>query len=156
MTDTLKSICEQCVHLRNPQLDFILSTSKRQRDIIERDLRELVSAASHELEKAVVILAGGLFESALYSFIQAQSGYLALRRPGFQFRPDYGLPDFVNTFNRWFSAIHRIPGVVVEYRDLVHINRELQQPVDFCRKAAEDMLVRLDALLGKLRGYPAI
>jgi hypothetical protein len=136
MSDTLESICERCAHLLNPQLDFIPSGSERQRNIIVRDLRELVSAASLEQEKTVVILAGSIFESALYCFIQAQSGYLALRRPGFQFKPEYGLQDFVNTFNRWFSATFRIPDIIVRHRDLVHINRELQQQPGVCPKCS--------------------
>ena len=46
MTDTLRSICEQCIRLNNPQLDFIPEHLARQKEIIRRDLVELVSAAA--------------------------------------------------------------------------------------------------------------
>jgi predicted component of type VI protein secretion system len=49
MTDTLKSICGQCPHLNNPQLDFIPEDLRRLKEIILRDLKELVSTASSEL-----------------------------------------------------------------------------------------------------------
>jgi hypothetical protein len=67
MPDTLRSICEQCTNLNNPQLDFV--SDERHREIISQDLRELIAAASAEPErhKSVVILAGGLLEAILYS-----------------------------------------------------------------------------------------
>jgi hypothetical protein len=73
MTDTLKSICDQRTHLKNPQLDFIPSDFARDREILTRDLRELTSAAAAENEKTVVILAGGILEAILYSFIHDRS-----------------------------------------------------------------------------------
>lgn len=69
MTDTLKSVSAQCVHLLRPQLDFIPEESPRHREIILRDLQELISAASLEQTKTVIVLAGCLFESVLYCFI---------------------------------------------------------------------------------------
>jgi hypothetical protein len=155
MTDTLKSICEQCVHLRNPRLEFIAKESQRQREIILRDLSELVSAASQELEKTVVILAGSLFESILYCFIQAQSPYIALRRGTFVFNPEHSLENYVEIFNRWFSRTLSIPDIVIDYRHIVHINRELKFGTDVCRSGAEEMLRLLNALLGEVALYPA-
>jgi hypothetical protein len=150
MTDTLKSICEQCARLNNPQLEFIPTESQRQKEIILRDLKELVSAALGEQEKSVVVLAGGLFEAVLYSFIQAQSSYIAARRGSFAFDPEQSLDNFVSIFNRWFSDVFTIPDIVVSYRDVVHINRELQHAVDVCPRASREMLRILDTLLGKL------
>jgi hypothetical protein len=150
MTDTLKSICEQCIHLHNPQLDFIPEEFYRQREIILRDLQELASASSLELEKTVIMLAGGLFEALLYCFIQAQNDYIIARRGSFTFDPEKGLGNFVSTFNTWFSDVLTIPDTVVGYRDMVHINRELKFPPDICPRAAREMLRLLDSLLGKL------
>ncbi len=153
MTDTLKSICEQCTHLHNPQLEFIPAELQRQREIILRDINELVSAASLEREKTVIVLAGGLFESVLYSFIQTQSDSIAARRGSFTFNSEHSLENYVSILNRWFSTVFTLPDAVVGYRDMVHINQELKQPPDACRNAAPEMLRLLDTLLGKLSEY---
>lgn len=110
----------------------------------------LVSAAIREEDKSVILLAGGLFEAVLYSFIQAQSDYIAVRRGSFTFNPDHDLGNYVNIFNRWFSDIVTIPDTTVEYRDMVHINRELKFPSDIRSRAAQEMLRSLDMLIGKL------
>ncbi len=122
MTDTLKSICEQCTHLRNPQLEFISQELQRQKEIILRDLKELLSAASLEREKSVIVLAGGLFEAVLYCFVQAQKDYIAVRRGSFSFDPEQSLDNYLSIFNRWFSDVLTVPDIVVDYRDMVHIN----------------------------------
>jgi hypothetical protein len=154
MTDTLKSICEQCIHLHNPQLEFLPESLLRQREIILRDLRELVSAASQEHEKTVVVLTGCIFESILYCFIQLQSDYITARRGvDFTFNPDHSLDNYVSVFNRYFSELLAIPDMVVDYRDVVHINRELKHPSEVCQTAAPEMLRLLDALLGTLTRY---
>ena len=156
MTDTLKFICEQCIHLHNPQLEFIPQQLQRQRAIILRDLKELLSAASLEQEKSVIVLAGCLFESVLYCFIQAQSGYIAILRAGpFRLNPEkQGLSNYVSIFNRWFSGVVvAIPDLIVGYRDMVHMNRELEYPPDVCRSASREMLRLLDTLFGKLEEY---
>jgi hypothetical protein len=153
MTDTLKSICDQCAHLKNPQLDFIPSHFARHREILIRDLRELASAAAAENEKTVVVMAGGIIEGVLYSVIQGQSSYIEERRGTFEFNPDHSLQNCVNIFNRWLN--HLAPGVVlpdsvVYYRDLVHINHELSSQPGVCTGASREMLLILNALLGGL------
>ena len=153
MTDTLKSICEQCAFLLNPQLEFVPQESQRQQEIILRDLRELISAASLEHEKSVTVLSGCLFESVLYTFIQGQRSYIAARRGSFTFNPEHNLDNYVSIFNRWFSDVLAIPDSIVGYRDMVHINRELKYPPDACRNASREMLRLLDSLLGKLAEY---
>ncbi len=154
MIDTLKSICDQCAHLHNPQLEFISEKSERERQIILRDLRELVSAASLEHEKSVIVLGGGLFESILYCFISAQGDEISLRRgETFTVNPDHSLDNYVRIFNRYFSTLLEIPDIIVAYRNMVHINRELKYPPDTCRSAAGDILRFLNMLLGKLMEY---
>jgi hypothetical protein len=156
MTDTLKSICEQCIHLHNPQLDFISEQSQRQKDIILRDLKELVAAASLESEKSVIVLAGGLLESVLYGFIQTEAAQIAARRGSFTFNPDHNLGNYASIFNRWFSSLLTIPDTAVDYRDIVHINRELNYPPDICSSASRELIRLLDTLLGKLAQYASI
>src|SRR5579862_4472769 len=150
MTDTLKSICEPCAHLNNPQLDFIPVQFARHREIILRDLREIVSAASVESEKAVVILCGSLFEAILYVFLQSQLTFIEqLRGQPFTLNLEESLQHFVNVFNKYFKrAIPNavLPDFVVDYRDLVHINRELNSPMNICAVASRDMLLRLNSL----------
>ncbi len=153
MTDTLKSICEQCAQLLNPQLDFLPEQSARHKEIILRDLGELVSAASLELEKGVVVLAGGLFEAVLFSFIQSQEDSIADRRGSFAFDPEQSLDNYVSIFNRYFRKVTTIPDIVVEYRNMVHINQELHSAPDACRNAAPLMLRLLDSLLEGLSDY---
>jgi hypothetical protein len=159
MTDTLKSICEQSTHLNDPRLDFIPVELSRHREIILRDLKELVSAAYNEaeLEKTVTILAGTLLEAVLCGFIQSQQDYIAARRPGgFTFNPEHSLENYVNIFNKWYKNILPnafLPPWVVEYRDLVHINRELNSPSDVCAYASRDMLRILNTLLGELAQF---
>lgn len=153
MTDTLKSICEQCAYLQNPRLDFLPAGLERQKGIILRDLKELVGAASLGQEKATVVLAGGLFESILYVFVQSQAGYIAARRGSFTFDPEQSLGNYASIFNRWFADVFSIPDVVEDYRDIIHINRELQYPPDLCPRAAGEMLRFLDAFLEKLSAY---
>ncbi len=154
MTDTLRSTCELCTHLHNPQLEFLPDNFQREREIILRDLGELVSAAFQERQKTVVILAGCVFESILFCFIQSQSDYIAARHGiPFTFNPEHSLNNYVNVFNRFFSGLVAIPDVVVEYRDIVHINQELKRPFDVCHTAAPDMLKLLDSLLDRLSAY---
>lgn len=150
MTDTLKYICGQCKHLHNPRLDFIPQEAERQKQIILQDLKELASAGSLEQEKTVILLAGTLFESILYCLLQAQEGYIASRRGSFTFDPEQNLDNYVNIFNRWFSEVLTIPDIVIEYRNMVHMNQELKFPSDIRERAARDMVRLLDALLGKL------
>lgn len=157
MTDTLKSICEQCTHLRNPQLEFLPQESQRQKRIILRDLRELVGAASNEQERSVVLLAGGLFETVLYSFIQGQTEYISARRGAeFRFHPGHDLSNFISIFNTWFSDISRVPDTVVRYRNTIHINCELNSDEEICPRGARDLLRQLNLLLGALEGYSRV
>ena len=156
MTDTLKSICEQCIHLKTPKLEFIPVGFARHRQVILRDPAELVSAATKNHEKTVVILSGCVLESVLFSFIQSQEAYITSRRGNFTFNPDRSVDNFVSIFNRWFRDI--LPGVVlpdlmVDYRDLVHINRELNAAEDICESASRDMLRIVDRLLGELNQF---
>lgn len=158
MADTLKSICAQCTHLNNPQLEFVSDRQRRLRDILLRDLNELAGAAASELEKVVVILCGVILEAILYGFIEGQSHYIAARRGEFEFDPERGLEDYKNIFNRWFRDSMpnaRLPDSVVGYRDLVHVNRELNSPSDVCGRAAREMLRLLDALLEELSAFTA-
>jgi hypothetical protein len=156
MTDTLRSICEQCTHLNNPQLDFIPAHLARHREIILRDLRELLSVASNEHEKACVTLAGSVLEAVLFSFLQGQEAQIAARRGMYTFDRDQDLQNYLNIFNKWFGRDFRnlqLPDVLVDYRNLVHFNRELSLPPDECRKAARTLLRTLDALIGELASY---
>lgn len=156
MTDTLKSICEQSTHLNNPRLDFIPATSARHKEIIIRDLRELVAVASDGHEKACVILAGRILEAILFSFIQGQATQIAARRGRFIFDPDQGLENYLDIFNRWFGIDFpnlELPDILVDYRNLVHFNRELSLPADECRKAALMLLRTLNSLIGELPTY---
>lgn len=153
MTDTLKSICDQCAYLNNPQLDFIPIDFSRHREILRRDLRELTSVAGAENEKSVVILAGAILEAILYSFIQGQSEYIAERRGTFKFNPDHSLQNYLSIFNRWLNHLTPsvvLPDSVVYYRDLVHINNEINSRPGVCTNASREMLRILDALLGGL------
>lgn len=68
----------------------------------------------------------------------------------FTFDPEGSLDNYISIFNRWFSDFLTIPDIVVGYRDIVHINQELQYPPDICPRAARDMLRLLDNLLGRL------
>jgi hypothetical protein len=153
MANTLKSICEQCTHLHNLHLKFIPDKLKREKAIIQRDLKELVSAATIEQQKTVIVLAGGLFESVLYCFIQAQTMNIVARDDSFTFNPELHLNNYAKVFNLRFPNLPAIPDVIIDYRNMVHINRELKQPEDICRTAAQEMLKFLDALLGSLSEY---
>jgi len=158
MTDTLKSICEQCAHLNSPRLDFIPAQLVRHRDIIIRGLRELVLATSSESEKTVVVLCGILLEAILYTFIWSQQSYIAQRRGSFTFYPEQSLSNYVSIFNRWFSDVLPnavLPDFVIDYRAIVHINRELQFPPDICGVASRDFLRILDSFLGEISQFPA-
>jgi len=159
MPDTLKSISEQCAQLNNPQLEFIPSDFTRHREIILRDLRELVSAASEEREKTVVVLAGSILEAVLYTFIQGQQGYIAERRGTFEFDPKLSLQNCVQIFNRWFRDAMpsvSLPDSVVDYRDLVHINRELNSAPEVCTTGSREILRLLDALLAELASFASM
>jgi hypothetical protein len=175
MTDTLKSICERCPYLNEPQLDFIPDSSTRERTIIARDLSELVSAAAAELEKTVTVLAASILEAVLYTFLKSREAYIAKRRearlrsrhekgdpleeaerPWFKFNPEQDLSQYVSIFNRWFRDV--LPNavllpVVVSHRDLVHFNQELKSAPDICPRAAREMLRILNAFLGELAQF---
>jgi len=156
MTDTLRSICEQSTHLSNPRLDFIPTELSRHREIIRRDLRELVSVASTGHVKACVVLAGSLLEGILFSFLQGQEKRIAERRGTFTFDPDRSLQNYLDIFNKWFGRDFpdlKLPDVLVDYRNLIHFNQELSAPIDECEKAARTLLRTLDALMGRLAGY---
>ena len=157
MTDTLRSICEQSTYLNNPRLDFIPDSLPRHKEIILRDLRELVSVASGEHEKAVVVLAGSILETVLCSFLKVREAQItALRGEEFTFPPKPGLQDYLNIFNKWFR--NEFPSLqlrddIVDYRHLVHFNRELESPPGECGRAARMLLRTVDALLGELAQF---
>lgn len=155
MTDTLSSICGQCTHLRNPQLDFIPSELQRHKQIILRDLSELISAASHELEKTVAILAGSILEALLFGFLKGQESFITARLgKKFILNPKKdGLQKFVNVFNCHFRdrfPIGRLTDIVVRYRDLIHFNCEVSSSPEICQEASRFMLRILNTLLGQL------
>jgi hypothetical protein len=157
MTDTLKSISEQCPHLNAPQLDFVPSAATRHAEIIQRDLAELVVAASLELPKAVVLLAGSLLEAVLYCFLSGQETYIAaIRGTEFLFDPSMGLQNYKEIFNRYFrKAIpgSDLPDFIVWYRDTTHINKELALPEDTCARASRELLRVLNKLIGDLATF---
>jgi len=156
MTDALRSICEQCTYQNNPRLDFIPAQLTRHKEIILRDLREIVSVASNEHEKACVMLAGSVLEAILFAFLQGQEAQVAARRGRFTVDPDQDLQNYLNIFNKWFGRDFpnlELPDVLVNYRNLVHFNRELSLPPDECRKAALTLLRTLDALIRELSAY---
>ncbi len=162
MTDTLRSICEQCSHLSNPRLDSIPQDLTRHREIIRRDLAELVSVASAELAKSVVCLAGSVLEAVLFGFLKGQESFITARRIAKGLTPEEAeftvdaeesLQTYVNVFNRYFSdqfPQDLLPDSVVRYRDLIHVNREAESAPETCTEASENMLRILDALLGEL------
>ena len=153
MTDTLRSLCEQYFHLNNPPLDFL---PQRHREIILRDLRELVSAASAELEKTVTIMGGSIIEAVLFSFLKDREEFIKERSGGFEFPPRVDLQNCVNIFNCWFRDLLPnvdLPNAVVDYRNLVHIEIELNSPPDICARASRDMLRILNTLLGELTQF---
>lgn len=103
----------------------------------------------------MVILAGCVFESILYVFIQAQIDYISIRRGGaFNFKPEDSLGNFISVFNKYFSSgPDDVPDLVAKYRDMIHINRELNAPTDACRNASRDMLHHLNRLIGQLAAF---
>ena len=154
MTDTLRSICEHCTHLNSPRLDFIPDELRRHREVILRDLAELVSAASAELKKSVVCLAGSILEGVLFGFLKGQEPYISARREAeFVVDPEESLQTYVNVFNRYFSnqfPKDLLPDFLVAYRDLIHINHEVEASPQVCHEASRNMLRILDTLLGEL------
>ena len=157
MTDTLKSICEQCHQLSAPRLDFLPAAATRHADIIRRDLTELVAAASAELPKSVVLLAGSLLESILFGFLSGQETYIAaIRGAEFVFDPNMGLQNYKEIFNRYFERAipgAALPDFIAAYRDMTHINRELALPGDICARASRELLRTLDKLLDDLTSF---
>jgi hypothetical protein len=157
MTDTLKSTCEQCPQLGAPQLDFLPREATRHADIIRRDLHELIAAASAELPKAVVLLAGSLLESVLYGFLSGQETYIAaIRGAEFVFDPDKSLQNYKDIFNRYFQRAipnSALPDSVVLYRNTTHINKELALPDDIFLRASHELLRTLDKLLADLSAF---
>jgi hypothetical protein len=128
----------------------------RHKEIIVRDLRELVAVASDGHEKACVMLAGSVLEGILFSFLQGQAMQIAARRGRFSFDPDQSLQNYLDIFNRWFGRDFpnlELPDILVDYRNLVHFNRELSLPAHECRKAALMLLRTLNALIGELAAY---
>ena len=159
MTDTLRSICEQSTHLNNPRLDFIPAELTRHKEIILRDLRELVSVASNGHEKACVVLAGSVLEAILFSFLQGQEARIAERRGRFKFNPEQSLQNYLEIFNKWFGRDFpnlELPDILVDYRNLVHFNQELNSQPNECGKAARHLLRTLDALVGELAAYGGV
>ena len=135
MTDTLKSICEQCPQLSAPRLDFLPAAATQHADIIRRDLKELVAAASAELPKSVVLLAGSLLESILFGFLSGQETYIAaIRGAEFVFDPNMGLQNYKEIFNRYFQRAipgAALPDFIVAYRDMTALFGDCAAPGSF-------------------------
>ncbi|GEM_PF-2287165 len=158
MTDTLKSICEQCGNIVNPQLDFIPQRLNLYRTIIERDLKQLVFAASLEMDKAVVLLAGSIFEAVLHSFIQAHAIDIEIDRAGvpFKFDPESRLQKCVHIMKVYFARkIQNLDLLdsMARDRNLVHINQEISKDPDACYRASREMIRQLNLLLMDLANY---
>jgi len=109
------------------------------------------------MEKTVVILAGSLFETVLFAFIASQQAYIVRRRGAFSLDPNNAtLENYKNIFNRWFSdalPAAVLPDFIVDYRNLVHVNREIYFPPNVCERASREMLRTLDSLLGELSRF---
>jgi hypothetical protein len=156
MTDTLKSTYEQCAHLTSPPLRFVPDSLDRHREIILRDLSELADAASREMEKSVLMLAGSIFEAVLHAFLQGpqQQAFISARRKAeFVFDVRSNLRECIKIYNKWFTQA--LPGskleyFVADYRDFVQVNRELRAAPVTCGRAAREMLRALDSFLGCL------
>jgi hypothetical protein len=161
MTDTLKSLCEECRHINNPCLDFVPDGLLRYKEIILRDLAELVLAASNESEKSVVALAGSVLEAVLFVFLKTQEvPYLKGRRGAeFKLRPEWRLRKLVQIFKKDFVVVlpsfprDLLADEVVSQRNLIHAGQEAKFTGDACRLAARTMLRTLDALLGALAAF---
>ncbi len=116
-----------------------------------RDLEELTYAASFELRKSTLALAGSIAEALLFTFLKAQESFISVRR-GRPFVLDAGesLQTFVNVFNRYFTdrfPEDLLPDEVVSYRDLIHVNREVSSDPNVLKEAAPNMLRILNNLL---------
>jgi len=121
-------------------------------------LNELVSAAQQEREKTVALLGGAVLEALLYSFLQSQQAYIAQRRGSFVFDPNLSLQNYVEIFNRWFRDAMLAPlltDILVEHRNLVHFNREINSAPGICAIASRDLLRLLDALLAVMGTFTA-
>jgi hypothetical protein len=152
----LRSICGQSTHLNDPRLDFIPAKLTRHKEIILSDLRELVSVASNEHEKACVVLAGSILEAVLFTFLEVHETETAFRRGSFTFDPNQSLQNYLDIFNKWFGADIpklQLSNLLVHYRNLVHFNQELSSPMDERGKAAREPLRNLDSLIGELDAY---
>ncbi len=157
MTSTLKSLFDQCAQLKNPRLEFLPADFGSHREIILRDLNELRAAALAGHEKTVVVLAGSLIEAVLYCFLQTQQEYISTRRGvEFQFNPGHTLEKYVRVFNRYFSDVVPnvpLPDVVVRYRNLVHIDCEIDSPSGTGTIASRELLQMLEGLLAGLAEF---
>jgi hypothetical protein len=129
----------------------------RHKEIILRDLRELVAVACSEHEKACVVLAGCILEAILFTFLQGHEKDAKLRRgESFTFDPTRSLRYYLGIFNECFRKDFpnlQLSNEVVSYRDLVHINRELRAQPGDCRQGAITLLKTLDTLVGELSNY---
>jgi hypothetical protein len=125
MTDTLKSLCEECRHINNPCLDFVPDGLLRYKEIILRDLAELKGRRGAEFKLRP--------EWRLRKLVQI-------------FKKDFVvvLPSFPQDL---------LAGEVVSQRNLIHAGQEAKFTGDACRVAARTMLRTLDALLGALAAF---
>jgi hypothetical protein len=95
-------------------------------------------------------------ESVLFTFIQTNQAVIVARRGRFTFDPEHSLQNYLSIFNRWFRREFpnlELADLIVEHRDLVHFNREVNLPVGQCRRAAVALLRTLDALLRELNSF---
>jgi len=98
-------------------------------------------------------------ESVLFSFLSGQESYIeTIRGARFQFNPDMSLQNYKEIFNKYFGGAipgSALPDLIVEYRDTIHINRELALPDDTCARASRDLIRILDKILADLAGFAA-
>jgi hypothetical protein len=129
----------------------------RHKEIILRDLSELILAASSDLEKAVVSLGGSILEGILFGFLKGQESYItAMRGQPFEVDPGESLQTYINIFNRYFGNHFPkglISDIVVTYRDLIHVSREVSTAPGFCSQAAQDLPRILNGLLSHLAEF---
>lgn len=97
------------------------------------------------------MLSGSILEAVLYGFLKGQIGYLSVRRgASFSLKPDGSLQHYLEIFNRHFKDLFPpgfLPDIAADYRDLVHVNRELSYPPGICVGASVEMLRILDSVL---------
>lgn len=149
----LRYISQSCSWILNGKITFIDELiCPRYRDIVERDMSELIYTLLTNSWKSSLILIGSIFEGLLYCFLKGNEEFLkeVSGNQNYEVRENGRLLYYLRLFRRYFGIfdLDYLPDFITSYRNIVHPNYEINQSrISISDSAVRQALMLLNRLI---------